>query len=476
MTQLKLHNPFSGEQVFAAQTETSEAIANRAERAQRASQTWSRLPVPERVKALRTALQYFEQHGAAIAAAITREMGKPLTAAKEELQYMLGRARSMCDFAEHGALQPLGLQRYHDANFQGRIEYRAKGVVYIITPWNYPLFCAINGSISALLAGNAVLLKHSTTPSVGEHFQRAFGSMAGIDDLLQHVLLDFAGSAQLIETAAIDHVIFTGSVRGGQEIAASVAKRCCNDVDHPFIQCSLELGSNDAAYIAADADLEHAALWAVKIGRLHNSGQSCCAVKRVYCHASVYEPFIEHARAIMAAEVSGDPQAESTTLGPLFGGKDAVVRLLDMINDARELGATVLSGGASEIISGCTFLQPTLLGNCDQRMQVMREETFGPVLPVMAVADDDQAMALVKDTKYGLTSSIFTRSQQLAEQYIQAMHTGTVYVNVCNFVDARLGWIGHGHSGNGSIALSPLGLQALSSLHSVNINPELLHG
>jgi len=475
MTHITLNNPFTGEQVFAADSESREQALQRTSKAQAASRAWSQLALDVRVDLLRQALHHFEQHADAIATGITREMGKPLTAAHEELQFMLERARSMCDFASDGALEAVNLAGYHDPQFAGRIEYRAKGVVYIITPWNYPLFCAINGSIAALLAGNAVLLKHTTTPSVGDHFQRAFGELAGIGNLLQHVLVDFATSAELIEHGDINHVIFTGSVRGGQSIAQSVARRCLNDVHNPFIQCSLELGSNDAAYIAADADLDHAALWAVKIGRLHNSGQSCCAVKRVYCHASIYDEFLQRASDIMTAEISGDPLAAETTLGPLFGGDQAVQNLQAMIEDAVANGARVVCGGGSERIGQTLFLQPTLLADCQHDMQVMREETFGPVLPVMPVNDDAQAIELVGDTRYGLTSSIFTRSRARAEHFIKAMGSGTVYVNACNFVDARLGWIGHGHSGNGAIALSPLGLQALSAAHSVNINPELLH-
>ena len=472
---LELHSPYSGERVFNAPGESFESAAEKARAAQTASGRWAQLPPTERAAAVREALAYFDSHRDAIVGGITREMGKPLQAAAEELDFMLERARYMCEFTEKGALDAVDLGEWWDDGFQGRIDYRARGVVYVISPWNYPLFCAINGSICALLAGSAVLLKHTTTPSVGEHFEHAFSSLAGIDNLLRNVLVDFSTSARVIEEAEIDHVVFTGSVRGGREIAASVARRCANDLPNPFIQCSLELGSNDAAYIAADADLDDAAFWTVRIGRLHNSGQSCCAVKRVYAHADVYEPYLERARAIMAEQVSGDPEDAGTTLGPLFGGRDRVNQLVSMIGEARDRGARVVHGGDSETIGPCLFLQPTLLADCDHSMTVMREETFGPVLPVMPVADDDEAIERVRDTRYGLTSSIFTTSRGRAERYINAMHTGTVYVNACNFVDARLGWIGYRHSGNGSLALSPAGLRAYSAPQSVNINPARLH-
>ncbi|MEX2499822.1 MAG: aldehyde dehydrogenase family protein [Wenzhouxiangellaceae bacterium] len=474
MSQIALCNPFTGESVLDTQSEPFEQASERARIGQRASRAWAVLEVAERSAACRRALDYFSRNRDEIARGITREMGKPLAEAGGELDFMLERARAMCDFAESGALAPVGLERWHDDSFQGRIEFRPKGVIYIITPWNYPLFCAINGTISALLAGNAVLLKHTTCPSVGAHFEHAFGTLAGIEGLLQHVMVDFATSARIIEEADIDHVIFTGSVRGGREISASVAKRCHNDLRQPFIQCSLELGSNDAAWIAADADLEHAAHWAVKIGRLHNSGQSCCAVKRLYCHADVHDEFVERATAIMQAEIQGDPMDPATTLGPLFGGRGAVASLAGMIEDAEARGARLVTGGDTHEIGKALFLEPTLLTQCDHDMRVMREETFGPVLPVMALESDEQAAGMVTDTRYGLTSAIFTTSRSRAERYISAMDSGTVYVNRCNFVDARLGWNGRRCSGNGSIALSPLGLQALSGVHSVNIDPEQL--
>ncbi len=474
MTDITLNNPFTGEQVYSAPSEAFEQVAHRATRAQKASRSWLALSPAKRAATVREALGYFETHRAEIAAGITREMGKPLQAAAEELDFMLERAQKMCQFAEQGALEPIDLKRYWDESFQGRIDYRAKGVFYIISPWNYPLFCAINGTVCALLSGSAVLLKHTTTPSVGEHFASAFGSLAGIDDLLQHVVVDFSTSARIIEEADINHVVFTGSVRGGRAIAASVARRCQNELANPFIQCSLELGSNDAAYIAEDSDLEDAAFWIVKIGRLHNSGQSCCATKRVYVHASRYDDFIKRARMIMSAEHSGDPTDPDTTLGPLFGGRANIDRLMAMVDDARKLGARVITGGEVQRIDGCDFLLPTLIADTSHDMQVMREETFGPVLPVMKVENDAEAARLVADTRYGLTSAIFTGSRSRAEAYISTMQSGTVYVNCCNYVDARLGWIGHGYSGNGSIALSPAGLQAYSAMRSVNINPKLL--
>jgi acyl-CoA reductase-like NAD-dependent aldehyde dehydrogenase len=472
MTAITLNNPFTGEPVFSANSESFSAVNEKISAARSASSEWSGLPAVQRAEAVSQALHYFEKHKDEIAAGITRQMGKPLQAAGEELDFMLGRARQMCEFAKQGALDSVDLSRWWDEGFQGRIDFRAKGIFYIISPWNYPLFCAINGTMCALLAGSAVLLKHTTTPSVGAHFERAFAELSGIKGLVQHVVVDFETSARIIEEADINHVAFTGSVRGGRDIATSVARRCQNDVQSPFIQCSLELGSNDAAYIAEDADLDDAVFWTVKIGRLHNSGQSCCATKRVYVHSSVYDDYLAAAKAIMESERNGDPTDPDTTLGPLFAGRPGIDYLLDLVNDAQSKGAKIVLGGTIERIGTCDFLEPTLISNVDHDMHVMHEETFGPVLPVMCVDDDEAATRLVKDTRYGLTSSIFTTSRRRADAFVSAMEHGTVYVNCCNYVDARLGWIGHGHSGNGSIALSPAGLQAFSAMRSVNVNPK----
>nr|WP_067298621.1 aldehyde dehydrogenase family protein [Marinobacterium profundum] len=474
MSQIEVHNPFTGESVFSQPSASFEAVGTHIDAAQRASRTWRAISPAERARHLLVALDYFRDHSDTIAEGITREVGKPLAAAKEELTFMLERAQYLCRFAADGALEARRHPEYEDEGFEGRIECRAKGVVYIITPWNYPLFCAINGTVCALLSGNAVLLKHSTAPSVGDHFEQAFGAMAGIDHLLTHAVVDYEVSARIIEETDINHVVFTGSVQGGRMVQQSVAKRAFNQVPEPFIQCSLELGGSDAAYIAEDADLEQAAFWAVKIGRLHNSGQSCCAVKRVFVHASRYDDFLALAQAIMESEKSGDPMAPETTLGPLHGGERTVAGLLAMVRQAQDGGARICTGGETEQIGGVTFLKPTLLAEVTPAMQVLQEETFGPVLPVMQVANDDEAVQQVCNSRYGLTASIFTLSRERAERFVAQVDTGTVYVNRCNFVDARLGWIGQRASGNGSLALAPEGLRAFSARKSVNLDPSQL--
>lgn len=471
MAMVRLNNPFTGDRVFEQESASYGEVAAKLTRARSAYRRWSKVPVVTRARLLREALAVFEAARDEISDAMAREMGKPKTAAADELSYMIERAQYMCRFAEDGALADLDLSAYHDAGFQGTIRYRGKGVVYIISPWNYPLFTAINGVICALLSGNTVMLKHTTTPSAGRLFERAFHRLGEYRDLLFNITVDYEVSAAIIERGDINHVVFTGSVQGGRVIQQSIARRALNEwLESPFIDVSLELGSNDACYVAEDADLEQALLWAVKIGRLHNSGQSCCAVKRVYVHESLYEDFIVGARRIMAEEVNGDPLKAGTTLGPLFGGSPAIEGLLALVDDALTKGARLEIGGGRETIDGCDFIQPTLVSGVDHGMRIMKEETFGPVLPVMKVSRDEEAFGLVGDTRFGLTASIFTRSRARADAFVSALDFGTLFVNRCNVVDARLAWTGLRHSGNGSLALSPEGLRAFSNKCSLNIN------
>ncbi|EKE17305.1 MAG: hypothetical protein ACD_10C00509G0003 [uncultured bacterium] len=477
MVTITLTNPFTKELVFKEKSDSFATLSEKLARSGAAFRKWSRLPVEQRAALVRRALDTFRAEEDRISTAIANEMGKPKAAAVEELTYMIERAEYMCTFAEDGALRNLDLTRYHTTDFEGSIRYRGKGVIYIISPWNYPLFTSINGVICALLSGNTVILKHTTTPSVGRLFEQAFGKMGDYADLLINVTIDYDVSAELIEKGEISHVVFTGSVQGGKAIQQSIGRRALNDqLASPFIEASLELGSNDACYIAEDADLEKAILWAIKIGRLHNSGQSCCAVKRVYVHASLHDAFVEKARAVMEAEINGDPLDKATTLGPLFGGEGAVKTLMSLVDDASSKGAKVVTGGATETVNGCVFLRPTLVTEVNHGMRIMKEETFGPVLPVMKVTSDEQAMELIADTCFGLTASIFTGSRARADKFLDALDFGTLYVNRCNTVDARLGWIGHRHSGNGSVSLSPEGLRALSNKTSLNIDGSGLQG
>jgi acyl-CoA reductase-like NAD-dependent aldehyde dehydrogenase len=438
------------------------------DRARTAAAAWRQVSVAQRVEWFRAGLQWFEANRAAIAMDITRQMGKPIKQSENELKGFFERAEWLADAAE-SALAPEVLPP--KAGFVRRIEHAPLGVVLIIAPWNYPLLTAINGVAAALLAGNAVILKHSSlTPAVGEHFAKAFGSMGGaggsggpFDSVLQTVVASHGAIGKVIENCDIDHVVFTGSVEGGLSVQRSLANR--SGVANRFIDCALELGGKDGAYVAADAELEKAAADLVD-GAMYNAGQSCCGIERVYVHKDRYRDFLDKCAELAAAYVLGDPRQHATTMGPLATAK-AAEAMLGQVEAARAKGAVVVAGGRSRKVGVGTFFEPTLITNADHRMDLMREENFGPILPVVPVRDDEEAVRLVNDSPYGLTSAIYTRDQERAERFAAAADTGTVFMNRCDYLDPALPWTGLRDSGRGT-SLSKYGFYAMTRRKSIH--------
>jgi acyl-CoA reductase-like NAD-dependent aldehyde dehydrogenase len=300
----------------------------------------------------------------------------------------------------------------------------------------------INGVMASLLAGNTVLLKHATqTLSIGAHFAYAFG------DLVEHAVIDHSSAAELMEARAVDHVIFTGSVEAGRTVYQHAAKG--------LLDCQLELGGKDGAYVATDADVEKAAESLVD-GAMYNAGQSCCGVERVYVHEEVYDAFVNHCARVIDAYRLGDPMVEATTLGPLAQASNAEL-MSQQIEDAVSKGAHIMRGGHSRQMGKGTFFEPTLLTEVTHDMEVMMVENFGPILPVMKVAEDSEAIQCINDSSYGLTSIIFTASHDRAQRFSESVNTGTVFMNRCDYLDPALPWTGVKDSGVGS-ALSKYGL------------------
>jgi acyl-CoA reductase-like NAD-dependent aldehyde dehydrogenase len=400
---------------------------------------WKRVPIEERGDQLLQALDYFENHRDTIATDISQEMGRPRKQARGEIDGLLERGRYLISIAAE-TLRP---ERVGSKDgFDREILHEPLGVVFIISAWNYPLLITINGVMASLLAGNTVLLKHATqTLSIGAHFANAFGN------LVEHAVIDHATAAQLMETRAVDHVIFTGSVEAGRTVYQQAAKG--------LLDCQLELGGKDGAYVAADADPKIAAESLVD-GAMYNSGQSCCGVERVYVHEDLHDAFIDHCATLLDAYLLGDPSEESTTMGPLAQASNATL-MTDQINDAVAKGAEIIRGGKARILRQATFFEPTLLTNVTHDMDVMTTENFGPILPVMKVAGDDEALSLINDSQYGLTSIIFTTSQDRAQQFCDGVNTGTVFMNRCDYLDPALPWTGVKESGVGS-SLSKYGL------------------
>ncbi|MHC4714573.1 MAG: aldehyde dehydrogenase family protein [Planctomycetota bacterium] len=455
MATLKATNPFTLEAVGEYEYEDCGQVSGKIARANKAFDAWKRTPVAERVGLVRAALDYFEKNKSKVAEGITRQMGKPIVQAENEVGGLVERANHMCDIAgEVLATDALAEKE----NFERGIAHCPLGVILIIAPWNYPLLTAINGVATALVAGNTVILKHSSlTPAVGEHFQKAFGVMGEHKDVLQHVVVDHATAAKVIEEADIHHVVFTGSVRGGHEIQKSLSRR--------FLDANLELGGKDGAYVASDADVRFAAENLVD-GAMYNAGQSCCGIERVYVNEAVYDEFVDIAKKTVDAYVLGDPFDRATTMGPLSSAKAARI-MEEQVADAVKKGATVLSGGEVTLIGKGTFFEPTLLVDVNHDMEVMREENFGPVMPVMKVKSDEEAIDLVNDSEYGLTASIWTSDRERAHRFGAEVDAGTIYMNRCDYLDPALPWTGVKDSGKGS-ALSRYGFYALTRCKSLH--------
>jgi acyl-CoA reductase-like NAD-dependent aldehyde dehydrogenase len=449
---LSVINPYDQTVYRELALETIAGLEEKIRAARAAAISWREVPLAERVHVVRSALDYFRSHQDRIAAEITAQMGKPIREAHNEFGGFFERAAHMLSIAED-TLAPEELPPKD--HFHRRIERAPLGVVLNIAAWNYPLLIAVNVVVPALVAGNSVLLKHSArTPLCGTHFQAAFNHRPG---LLTHLLLSHAQTLDVIRDPRIDHVVFTGSVSGGRRIHQAAAGR--------FIDLGLELGGKDPAYVAEDADLAFSVPNIVD-GALYNAGQSCCAVERVYVHQNNYASFLEQAAEAMTHFKPGDPLDPATTLGPL--ADRAALDVLDrQVHEALQRGARLICGGRRLEGSPGNFYLPTLLADVDSRAEVMQEESFGPLLPVQAVADDAEALEQMNNSRYGLTASIWTRSRTRAEWFAARLEAGTVYQNRCDYLDPGLAWTGVKDSGRG-VSLSRYGYHGLTRPKSIH--------
>jgi len=369
---------------------------------------------------------------------------------------MAGRLKHMAAIAE-ASLADVTLEPR--AGFERRIVKEPLGVVLDLPAWNYPLLTAVNAIAPAVLAGNAVVVKHSPrSPLCGEHFARAFREAGAPEGAVQAIFLDYARTEALVADRRIDHVLFTGSVHGGHQIQRAASER--------FLHVGLELGGNDPAYVAEDCDFEQAVANIVD-GAMYNAGQSCCAVERVYVHASLHARFVDAVEPLVRAYVLGDPRSERTTMGPIAQPWHPA-QLQGFVDDAVAKGARVVAGGKARQVEGRgRFFEPTVLSDVSPEAWLMDAEAFGPLLPIASVASDEEALARMNDSQLGLTASVWTQDLERAEHMARQLEAGTVYMNRCDALDPALPWSGVKDSGRG-VTLSALGFDALT-------RPKALH-
>lgn len=408
-------------------------------RAKAAQAGWETIPLAERTAMLGRAVDYFVAHQDAIALEISWQMGRPVSQAVGEIRGLEERARYMLGIARQALAQdelPLNGLALRT------IRREALGTVLVIAPWNFPLLTATNAIFPALAAGNAVILKHSAqTLLCGERFAAAFAAAGMPEGVFQLLMTTNGDTTRLIGEAHHDHAVFTGSVEVGRDLQKANAGS--------FSGIDLELGGKDPAYVRADANVAFAAEQIVD-GAFFNSGQSCCGIERVYVHKAVYEDFVAKVVAIVRAYRLGNPTDSSVTLGPVVSTKAAdFVR--GQIADAVAQGARALIAPADfpESKEGTPYLAPQVLVDVTHGMRVMTEESFGPVVGIMAVDSDDAAVRLMNDSRYGLTISIWTRDLVAAEAISRRMETGTCFANRCGYLDPGLAWTGVKDTGRG---------------------------
>lgn len=454
--ELTVDDPFTGEVAYRRAWATAAEVDRVLDAAREGARAAAAMSVEDRVALCLRATEALEREVDAVAAEITAEMGKPLAQAKGEMGGMARRARHMASIAVE-SLRDVVIGG--DPTLERRIVRAPKGVVLAMPAWNYPLLTAVNVVIPAVLAGNAVVLKHSPrSPSVGDRFAKAFRDAGAPAELVQSLHCDHATSERMVGDARVDHVAFTGSTFGGHRIQAAAKDR--------LIEVGLELGGNDAAYVAPDAALL-ATVEGIVDGACYNAGQSCCAVERVYVHRSQYDAFIEAALPLMRAYVMGDPRDANTTMGPIAQPWHPD-ELEAQVQDAVRRGARVLLGGKRTSVEGRgRFFEPTLLVDVPDDAEVMSKESFGPILPIAPVDDDEHALRLINDDELGLTASVWTTNRDRADRLSRRLEVGTVYMNRCDALDPALPWTGWKESGKGS-TLSVLGFEHLTHPKAIN--------
>jgi acyl-CoA reductase-like NAD-dependent aldehyde dehydrogenase len=425
---VKIITPIDGS-VYAERPIAKDAAVEAALTAARAAlPKWRATRIAERGRYMLAFLDALLAMNEDITTEIAWQMGRPVRYGGEK-GGAEERTRAIVALAEE-ALQP-----YYPPEKPGFRRYIAReplGIIMVIAPWNYPYLTSINTIVPALLAGNAVILKHAAqTLLVGERIAEAFQKAGLPKGLFHNLVLSHEQTEKLIGSGRIDHINFTGSVAGGRAIERAASGT--------FASLGLELGGKDPAYVRADAKLDHAIENLVD-GTFYNSGQCCCGIERIYVDAAVYDDFVEGFADLTGKYVVGNPLEQATTLGPMARASFAdTVRA--QITEAKRKGATpLINMTVKGDASGSPYLAPEVLVNVNHQMEVMREESFGPVVGIMKVRDDDEAVMLMNDSPYGLTASIWTRDIDRAAELGGRIETGTVFMNRCDYLDPYLTW------------------------------------
>ncbi len=459
MSTLTCTSPVDGSTFAIRESLTLAAARAAVENARNAHRDWSQQSLAYRRERVLQAIALLGAMNDEIVVELAHQMGRPVRYGGE-FGGVKERSDAMAGMAEE-ALAPLIVES--SAAFERRIEREPQGVVLVVAPWNYPYMTAINTIVPALIAGNSVVLKHATqTLLVGERLQQAFDAAGLPAGVFTNLFLDHQITAELIRERSFGFVNFTGSVTGGQAIERAALGT--------FTSIGLELGGKDPGYVAEDADLD-AAVDTLIDGAMFNAGQCCCGIERIYVHRSLFDSFVEKSVAIVSGYVLGNPLDANTTLGPMAHTRFAQT-VREQTAQAIASGATGLIDASAYADNGGAYLAPQILVDVNHSMRVMREESFGPVVGIMAVDSDEQAIELMNDSSFGLTASLWTQDAERAARIGREIHTGTVFMNRCDYLDPQLCWTGCKDTGRGA-GLSVLGYHSVTRPKSYHLKKVL---
>lgn len=455
----RIISPIDGSLVAERETITDAARGAVLDSAADAQREWRAVPIAERAEIIERAVAWCCGHADDLAAELTLQMGRPIAHSPFEItRGFQERARYMAAIAPDALADAAAPPKDGFVRF---IRREPVGVVLVVAPWNYPYLTSVNTVVPALLAGNSVVLKHATqTLLCAERYAEAFATAGLPEGVFQAIHATHADIAALIDDPRVGFVAFTGSVEAGHSIQHAARER--------FIGTGLELGGKDPSYVCADCDLELAVAENVD-GAFFNAGQSCCGIERIYVADPVYDTFVDAFVDLTRRYVLGDPRDPATTIGPMVNAAAAAF-VRHQIDEAVAAGARILVGERDFAASaaGTPYLGPTVLVDVDHSMRVMREESFGPVIGIQRVHSDDEAVALMNDSPYGLTAAIWSTDREAAQSLGDRIETGTVFVNRCDYLDPALAWTGVKDTGFGA-SLSSLGFHSVTRPKSFHL-------
>ncbi|MEM5530116.1 aldehyde dehydrogenase family protein [Gammaproteobacteria bacterium AS21] len=451
MTKIQSISPVDGSVYAERELTTNEQLANVFSKAKAVQHEWAQVSVAQRCEYCSAAVDAMLGMSDRIAEELAWQMGRPISQGAGEVKGLEERARYMISIAED-SLEPFNPGE--KAGFNRKISREPLGVIMTIAPWNFPFMTALNSIIPALLAGNAVVLKHAAnTLLVAERIQDAFDQAGLPAGLFQHVVLDHQTTSELIGSGNVDMVCFTGSVGGGKAMEQAAAGQ--------FIPMGLELGGKDPAYVRADCNLPYT-IENLADGAFFNSGQSCCSIERIYAHESIHDELVAGLAAAGQAYTLGNPLDKATNLGPMI--KPAAADFVrKQVSDALAAGAIAHVDTTAFALdtAGSAYMAPQVLSNVTHDMSVMVDESFGPVVGVIKVSSDEEAIALMNDSEFGLTAGIWSEDLAAVEKIAPQLEAGTVFMNRCDYLDPALAWTGVKDTGRGC-SLSKMGFDALT--------------